>query len=191
MSRLPHIVYLLTALLQHGAETANYNVFLDEQLIQESCDSTDDKGNVALSELVETHLTTVLDNDYETLYISGDIIIKRALPRSPIKFEVDVSRWERGQWVPTFVTLKRDNFCKSLKDPFEVWHLYYITQISKQQRTCPPQQGQVYSFTNVSNRMVVRNLPRWDIEGNLKAVLHLSAGNMKTCILIYCTVSLA
>ncbi|XP_064555980.1 uncharacterized protein LOC135440631 [Drosophila montana] len=191
MSRLPHIVYLLAALLLHGAETADYNVFLDEQLIQESCGSTEGKGNMALSELVETRLTTVLDSDYETLYISGDIIVKQALPHVPIKFEVDVSRWERGQWVPTFVTLKRDDFCKSLKDPFELWHLYYITQIPRQQRTCPPHQGQVYSFTNVSNRMLVENMPRWDIVGNLRAVVHFSAGDMKTCLLIYCTVSLA
>ncbi|XP_023178690.2 uncharacterized protein LOC111604746 [Drosophila hydei] len=250
------LVACLLALLTLRAESASYEVFLDERIFQESCDSKEDKGNVPLSELLDNHLTSVLVDD--TSYMSGDLIVKAQLPPGHIRFEADISRRERGRWVQTFVSLKRDNFCKSLFDPFELWHLYIITQIPRQQRICPPQKGfgsvcrsdlrnayclgkpmqdfllivanrnsdideaqediiiiplsigndrklhakkridvrflcclqHVYTFQNISNRMQLENMPRWNIVGDIKAVLHFSVGNLTTCVALYCTVSL-
>ncbi|XP_017963004.2 uncharacterized protein LOC108655736 [Drosophila navojoa] len=181
------IVCLLLALLPLRAELATYDVFLDEDIFQESCDPREDRGNVALSELLENNLTSVLIDD--TSYITGEFIVKAQLPPGRIKLEADIRRQERGRWVPTFISIKRDDFCKALFDPFELWHFFIITNVPRSQRICPPKKGHVYTFRNISNRMHLENMPRWNILGNVKVVMHLSVGNLTTCAALHCTVS--
>ncbi|EDV92145.1 uncharacterized protein LOC6565721 [Drosophila grimshawi] len=199
MLRLPFIVLLpalplplLLLLLMplRGANSATYGVTFDERIFQ-SCSRNEDKGNVPISDLVDTsEVTIVLENDYETFHFSGDIIIKKQLPNVPIKVHVEIYHLDRGEWVPTVAALKRDDFCKSLKDRIEPWHLYYISQIPKDQRTCPPHIGQVYKLRNVTNRMTVKHMPYWNVDGDLKAVMHFSAGDIKICAVMYFTVTL-
>lgn len=120
-------------------QLATYDVFLDENIFQESCDPNEDRGNVALSDLLENNLTSVMVDD--TSYITGEVVVKVQLPPGRIRLEADIRRQERGRWVHTFISIKRDDFCKSLFDPFELWHIFIITNIPRSQRICPPKKG--------------------------------------------------
>ncbi|KAH8276735.1 hypothetical protein KR044_002705, partial [Drosophila immigrans] len=179
--------WLLTNICLFPLQSTNYDIVLDDKSLVMPCSKEDDRGsNMAISDILDvSNLKLILDEDIETLYMSADIAMKVQLPKAPIKLEVDVFRWQRSQWVPTIIALKRDDFCKTLADPFEIWHIYVVTQIPKDQRVCPPKQGHVYHMRNITNRMVVKNLPRFDIEGDLKSVLHFSVGHMKICALAF------
>ncbi|XP_034482959.1 uncharacterized protein LOC117788326 [Drosophila innubila] len=189
MSRLAIFAFLLSLLLP--VESTDYDVVVNEKTWSSSCDSEEDEGNTPLSELVNiSDLTFVLDKDFETLYISGDITVKLQIPKTPIEMEVNVKHWERSHWEPTIISLKRDDFCKSMEDPFEVWHTYVVTQIPKDQRTCPPELEHVYSLRNFTNRVRLEKMPHWDVEGDLKAVVHFTVGKLKTCIPVYFTITI-
>ncbi|XP_062139087.1 uncharacterized protein LOC133847844, partial [Drosophila sulfurigaster albostrigata] len=171
-------------------QSTNYNIVADEKMLVLPCSKEEDRGNAVLSDFVDvTDLQLELDKDLQTFHISCDIKIK-LLPKGPIKMQVDVYRWERGQWSPTVFALKRDDICRSLVDPFEIWHLYIVTQIPKSQRTCPPKLGQVYNLRNITNRMTLKNMPRWDIEGDLKSVVHFTVGSKTICALAFVTITI-
>ncbi|KAM8720597.1 hypothetical protein ACLKA7_006609 [Drosophila subpalustris] len=188
MSRLVLFALLLSLLLL--AESTDYDIVVDEKMWMSACNSEDDEGNTPISDVMDvSDLSFVLDDDYETLYISGDITVKLERPVTPIKIEVNVKHWERSQWVPTIISIKRDDFCKSLEDPFEFWYTFIATQIPKEERPCPPDLGQVYSMRNVTNRMRAEKMPNWDVEGELKAVMHFTIGKLKTCVLVYFTIT--
>ncbi|KAH8387659.1 hypothetical protein KR093_008541 [Drosophila rubida] len=178
-------------MLALALQATNYDIVADDKTLVMPCSKAEDKSNMAISDFLDvSNLQLVLDKDFETLYISLDAAFKVQLPKAPIQMQVDVLRWERGQWVPTVIALKRDDVCKSLADPFEIWHPYIVTHIPKAQRVCPPKQGHVYRLRNITNRMELKSFPRWDIEGDLKAVLHFTVGHMKACALVFVTVAI-
>ncbi|XP_068141472.1 uncharacterized protein [Drosophila tropicalis] len=162
-----------------------YEIIGDEKSLLATCDPSEDMGNLAMKDIVDlSDLSFTLAEDMETVYVSGDIKVLLHIPNAPIKMEVDVFRLERGRWMPTIISIKRDSLCESLRDPREFWH-FYLMQISKGHLKCPPDQGDIYTLNNLTNHIVVKNLPRWDIEGDLKALVHFSIDQHKTCVAVY------
>lgn len=137
-------------------QSTNYEVIGVEKMFGSRCEGEDNTGNVDFNELVDlSQLNMVYDDDYETVHLSGKIVLKKELP-ARIKMHIEIYRWVRDKWVPTAVSLKRDDFCKSLKNPFEPWHFYVISQIPQEQLVCPPKLGvscdrvgniHIYNFT--------------------------------------------
>lgn len=102
-----------------------------------------------VSELVDlSQLKLQYEDDYETLHLSGKIVLKKEL-QNPIKLHIVVYRWVRDKWTPTDLSLKRDDFCKSLRNPFEPWHLFIISQIPQEELICPPKLG--VSWNRIGN----------------------------------------
>ncbi|EDW86511.2 uncharacterized protein Dwil_GK14631 [Drosophila willistoni] len=163
-----------------------YEIIGDEKSLLATCDPSEDMGNLAMNDIVDlSDLSFTLDEDMETVYVSGDVKVLLDIPHNaPIKMEVEVFRLERGTWMPTIITIKRNNLCESLKDPREFWHVY-LMQISKGQIKCPPDQGDIYTLNNLTNHLIIKNLPRWDIEGDLKAIVHFSIDKHKSCTAVY------
>ncbi|KAH8398033.1 hypothetical protein KR222_010557, partial [Zaprionus bogoriensis] len=170
-------------------KSVNYVVTVDERMFGARCEDGDNKGTTDIDDLVDvSQLKVLYDDDFETVHASGNVIIKRDLPKEPIKMEIKVYKWNRRGWEETALLLKRNNFCKSLRDPFEAWYSYIMIHIPREQRICPPEQGHTYTLYNLTNRVFVRNVPRFDIEGDLKIVMNFAAGDLKTCLLLFATI---
>ncbi|KAH8366487.1 hypothetical protein KR084_011105, partial [Drosophila pseudotakahashii] len=171
--------------LLQGSRSTNYEVIGDEKTMDIVCDAQEDKGNVPLRQILDiSGLTFEVADDLETLYYNGDIKVLMDVPSGPIGMQVDVFRWERNEWMPTPLCLKRDSLCKSLTNPRELWYPIF-RKIPKNEMICPPKKGHIYTLNNVSNHEFVRNMPRMDIAGDLKAVVHLSSGDLKTCAVFF------
>ncbi|KAH8280759.1 hypothetical protein KR054_010251 [Drosophila jambulina] len=163
----------------------NFEIIGDEKTMDVYCNAEDDHGDVSFREYVDVSgLTFTVADDLETLLYNGDVKILKDLPPGPITMEIDVFRWQRSQWLPTLISLKRDNFCKALMNPRELWHSVVKT-IPKEQLKCPPNKGHIYTVTNVSNHLFVKNMPFVDVVGDLKAVAHLGVGEHKTCAVVF------
>lgn len=122
-------------------QSATYEVIGNEKMFVTRCEGEDNKGNVEVSELVDlSQLKLQYEDDYETLHLSGKIVLKKEL-QNPIKLHIVIYRWVRDKWAPTDISLKRDDFCKSLRNPFEPWHLFLISQIPQEELICPPKLG--------------------------------------------------
>lgn len=78
--------------------------------------------------------------DLETLYFNGDIKVLIDVPNNPMAMEVDVFRWERSEWIPTTLAMKRDSFCMSLSNPMELWYPIFL-KVPKEEMICPPKKG--------------------------------------------------
>lgn len=116
-------------------------MFGNEKMLTTTCEGEDNKDNVEISELVDfSQLNFVFEDDYETIHASGKIVVKKDLPPL-ISMHIEIYRWTRDEWVLTPISLKRDDFCKSLRNPFEPWHLFIVNQIPKEERICPPKAG--------------------------------------------------
>lgn len=134
-------------------QCTNYEVLGNEKMLMTRCEGEDNRGNVELSELVDfSQLSFVFEDDYETIHVSGKIVVKKDLA-PPIKVHIEIYRWTRDEWVPTAVSLKRDDFCRALVNPFEPWHLFLVNQIPKEERICPPEAG--VSWDQVKNRVFI------------------------------------
>ncbi|KAH8391575.1 hypothetical protein KR200_005646, partial [Drosophila serrata] len=163
----------------------NFEVIGDEKTMDIYCSAEEDQGDISFREYVDVSgLTFDVADDLETLFYNGDIKMLLDVPQGPITMQVDVFRWERSQWLPTPLSLKRDDFCQSLLSPYELWHPI-VRNIPKEKLKCPPTKGHIYTLTNVSNHLFVKNMPNMDIAGDLKAVVHLSAGGHKTCAVVF------
>ncbi|KAH8256707.1 hypothetical protein KR038_004686, partial [Drosophila bunnanda] len=163
----------------------NFEIIGDEKTMDIFCNGEEDLGDISIREFVDVSgLTFDVADDLETLFYNGDIKILMDVPQGPITMEIDVFRWERSQWLPTPLSIKRNNFCQALLNPYELWHPV-VRKIRKDQLTCPPKKGHIYTLTNVSNHLFVKNMPHVDITGDLKAVVHLSVGGHKTCGVVF------
>ncbi|KAH8373245.1 hypothetical protein KR009_008459, partial [Drosophila setifemur] len=163
----------------------NYEVIGDERTMNLVCDDHDNQGNLPLRQMLDiSDLHFDIAEDMETLYYSGNIKVLTDVPRGPITMDLDLFRWERSQWLPLSVSMKRNNFCLALKDPREIW-FPIVNNIPKNQRQCPPKKGHIFTLTNFTNHIFVNNMPNVDIVGDLKAVVHIGAGGQKTCAVVY------
>ncbi|XP_016962520.3 uncharacterized protein LOC108032960 [Drosophila biarmipes] len=171
--------------LLQGSRSTTYEVIGDEKTMDIICDAEEDKGNIPIRQVLDVSgLTFEVADDLETLYYNGDIKVLMDVPSGSIGMEVDVFRWERSQWLPTPLALKRDSLCNTLTNPRELWYPLF-KNIPKEELICPPGKGHVYTLSNVSNHEFVRNMPLADIAGDLKAVVHLSSGDLKTCVVFF------
>ncbi|XP_017055899.1 uncharacterized protein LOC108097874 [Drosophila ficusphila] len=174
--------------LLQGIRSLNYEIIVDEKTLKVQCDPQDDKGNIPFNQIFDvSNLTFDMADDLETLYFNGDVRVLIDLPKGPITMQADLFRWERGQWLQTPLAQKRNDLCKALNNPLEVWRPFVI-KVPKSQRKCPPNKGHIYTLSNTTNHGFVPHMPRVDIAGDLKAVIHLSTGNIKTCTTVYLTV---
>ncbi|EDX02546.1 uncharacterized protein LOC6525603 [Drosophila yakuba] len=168
-----------------GTQGMNYEVLGDDTTLNIKCNAAEDRGNTPMQQIIDiSNLTFNMAKDLETLYFNGDIRVLMDLPNRPIVLQVDVFRWERSEWIPTPLALKRNNLCHALFDPLELWHLVFM-KVPKKEKVCPPTKGHVYSLVNVSNHVFLRNLPRMDVAGDVKALVHLTSGDIKTCAALY------
>ncbi|XP_017064487.1 uncharacterized protein LOC108103490 [Drosophila eugracilis] len=180
------IVGLLCILLVlKGSWSTTYEVIGDEKTLDIVCTAAEDKGNIPISKILDiTNLTFDMAADMETLYFNGNIKVLMDVPSGPIAMEVDIFRWERNSWTPTQLALKRNDLCQSLTSPRELWYPIF-RNIPKEELICPPNKGHIYTLKNVSNHEFVRNVPSADIAGDLKALVHLTTGNIKTCAVLF------
>ncbi|ALC48272.1 CG13002 [Drosophila busckii] len=190
---LGQVLHLLLAavLLLQRVQSANFDIILDERGLLSDCSPEDDAGNLRMHEFLDiSRLSTEFDEDLETMYFNGDVIVRRDLAalQEPVKLQLAVYRRQRSAWQPTLVSIKRDDFCKSMHNPFEFWYIYIATRLTAAERECPPKLGHVYQLRNISNRMYIGNIPDFDIDGDLKCVVHFTQGPYKTCMSIYLTV---
>ncbi|EDW46204.1 uncharacterized protein LOC6618010 [Drosophila sechellia] len=168
-----------------GTSSTTYEVLGDDKTLDIVCDASEDRGNTPIRQILDiSGLTVDMAADLETLYFNGDIKVLIDVPNNPMEMEVDVFRWERSEWIPTTLAMKRNNFCKSLSNPMELWYPIFM-KVPKEEMICPPKKGHVYRLANVSNHVFVRNMPRANIAGDAKAVVHLTSGDMKTCAVIF------
>ncbi|KAH8344880.1 hypothetical protein KR067_009780, partial [Drosophila pandora] len=167
-------------------QSASYEIIADERTLNLVCDDQDNHGNTPLRQIIDiSGLHFDVAEDMETIYYNGDIKMMGSLVRgAPITMEADVYRWERSQWLPTGLSIKRDNLCEAIKNPMEIWHPI-LMKIGINLNNCPPKKGSVFTFRNVSNHAFVRNMPFADIAGDLKAVVHLGNGGKNTCVVVY------
>ncbi|KAH8283281.1 hypothetical protein KR018_004215, partial [Drosophila ironensis] len=167
-------------------QCSNYEIIVDERTLSLTCSDQDNRGNIPLSDLLDiSGLHYEVTDDLETLLFSGDLKVMMDIPpRSPITMQMDVYRWQRSQWLPTGMSLKRENLCQALNDPREFWHSV-IQSIPRSQRQCPPKKEHIYTLTNVSNHQFVSNMPSADIAGDLKAVVHFAAGSRMACASVF------
>ncbi|KAM7358214.1 uncharacterized protein ACRADG_003274 [Cochliomyia hominivorax] len=87
---------------------------------------------------------TILD-DY-SYYVHGDVeILYDFDPKKIYKASVEFFKKERGIWQKSVCTLKRVDFCKALFDTSEIWNSV-VKNIPQQQRKCPLEKGQIFSF---------------------------------------------
>lgn len=120
-------------------QSVNYEVIGNEMLLLTTCEG--EENNMDISELVDfSQLNFVFEEDYETIHASGKIVMKVDLPPL-ISVHIEIYRMTRDEWVTTPISLRRDDFCKSLKNPFEPWHFFIVSQIPKEERICPPKAG--------------------------------------------------
>lgn len=105
------------------------------------CEDQDNRGNVPLRQIFDiSGLHFDVADDLETLYYNGDIKMMGSLVQGPITMEADVYRWERSQWLPTGLSMKRDNLCEALKNPIEIWYPV-LKKIGMNINACPPKKG--------------------------------------------------
>ncbi|XP_022233517.2 uncharacterized protein LOC111081689 [Drosophila obscura] len=177
---------LLVLILRIGGCTpVNYEIIGDEKTMAIECDGMDNEGDIQVRQILDmSDVRFVIADDLETLYYSGDIKVLMDIPQSPITLQMDVFRWVRSEWLPTPFSIKRDDFCKALLDPWEFWHPV-VRELPKSQLNCPPNKSHVYSLRNISNHLFVNNMPSVDIAGDLKAVVHLSTDQHKTCMVVF------
>nr|XP_016924127.1 uncharacterized protein LOC108005378 isoform X1 [Drosophila suzukii] len=166
-------------------KSTTYEVIGDEKTMDIVCEASEDKGNTPIREILDIGgLSFEVADDLETLFYRGDIKMLMDLPSGPIGMQVDVFRWERSQWLPTPLSLKRESLCKALINPWELWYPIF-KNIPEIEMICPPGKGHIYTLNNVSNHEFIKNMPHVDIAGDLKAVVHLSAGDLKTCVVLF------
>ncbi|KAH8336184.1 hypothetical protein KR074_009932, partial [Drosophila pseudoananassae] len=166
-------------------QSTSYEIIGDERTMNFICDDQDNHGNVPLGKILDpSGVHFEVADDMETLYYTGDVKMLDNLVRGPITMEADLYRWERSQWLPTGVSLRRDNFCEALKNPRELW-FPLLKKMGINVNFCPPKKGTSYTLTNVSNHVFVQNMPFADVAGDLKAVVHFGNGGRKTCLVIY------
>jgi len=105
------------------------------------CEASEDKGNTPIREILDIGgLSFEVADDLETLFYRGDIKMLMDLPSGPIGMQVDVFRWERSQWLPTPLSLKRESLCKALINPWELWYPIF-KNIPEIEMICPPGKG--------------------------------------------------
>lgn len=66
--------------------------------------------------------------------------------KSPVKYEVYIEKFERGQWHRAVLNRKGDDFCGTLQNPVEPWYGLFS---HFQKRDCPYPPGHVESFKNL------------------------------------------
>nr|XP_017024990.1 uncharacterized protein LOC108076586 [Drosophila kikkawai] len=185
MTRSVVVLGLCILALLAVSQSTNFEIFCDEKTMDIFCNAEEDQGDISFREFVDVSgLTFDVADDLETLFYNGNIKMLMDVPQGAITMEIDVFRWERSQWLPTPLSMKRDNFCQALVNPHELWHPI-VKSIPKKQLKCPPTKGHIYTLTNVSNHLFVKNMPYVDITGDLKAVVHLGVGGHKTCAVVF------
>ncbi|XP_043660242.1 uncharacterized protein LOC122624648 [Drosophila teissieri] len=168
-----------------GTQSTDYEILGDDSTLHIECSAAEDRGNIQIRQILDiSTLTFNVAQDLQTLYFNGDVKVLMDLPKSPIGLQVDLFRWERSEWIPTPLALKRHNLCQALSNPLEVWYPIFM-KIPKKEKVCPPIKGHVYSLVNVSNHGIVRNMPRMDVAGDVKALVHLTSGKLKTCAALF------
>jgi hypothetical protein len=96
----------------------------------ENCASPEE--DYRLTDFSEYELIAV--NDYE-VFINGSVKVLKDID-GPVPLHVYAERFERGQWNVMYYDTKRTDFCKSMKDPTEVWY-----DIMKDKKGCPLKAG--------------------------------------------------
>ncbi|EDV46439.1 uncharacterized protein LOC6550046 [Drosophila erecta] len=168
-----------------GTQGTTYEILGDDTTLNIVCSAAEDRGNTPIRQILDiSSVSFDMAADLETLYFNGDIKVLKDVPNIPIGMQVDIFRRERSEWIPTPLAMKRDNLCQSLSNPMELWYPIFM-KVPKEEFICPPTKGHVYSLANVSNHVFVRNMPRMDIAGDVKAVVHLTSGDMKTCAVLF------
>ncbi|XP_017137185.2 uncharacterized protein LOC108152395 [Drosophila miranda] len=188
MEQLPQVkwyISLLVILRIAICISVNYEIIGDEKTMAIECNGMENEGNIQVRQILDiSDVHFVIADDLETLYYSGDIKVLMDIPHTPITLQLDVFRWVRSEWLPIPLSIKRDDFCQALLDPWELWHPV-VREIPKSQLKCPPNKSHVYSLRNISNHLFVNNMQSVDIVGDLKAVVHLSTDQYKTCMVVF------
>ncbi|XP_030378905.1 ERI1 exoribonuclease 2 [Scaptodrosophila lebanonensis] len=169
MSRLRTLATLvLLCSLCGSGKTADYDIIADDKTFLENCYGKDNKDYLSLLDIIDiSGLQYTVADDLETIYVNGNIVFKLSIPDEPIKIHVEVWRWDRGVWKPTLYSMNRPNLCQAIRNPLELWHSI-IRKISDKQLVCPPQKDGIYTFRNLTNRLELNNVPRWDVEEKKK-----------------------
>jgi hypothetical protein len=94
-------------------------------------------------------------NDYE-VFVNGSVKMLKDI-KGILPIHIFAERFERGQWVVMYYDTKRPNFCKSLKDPVEIWY-----EAAKDLKGCPLKPG-VRSFVKNGENSVSEFLGRMEI----------------------------
>ncbi|XP_037938346.1 uncharacterized protein LOC119675246 [Teleopsis dalmanni] len=173
----------LVIFISHQINATDYEIIGDDSCFFTRCSKEDNKGNVDIMTILDvSNLKHEYSDDLETVRTNGKIMVKGNMPKNvPIRVELELLRWQHGQWVETSISIRRNDFCKSVFDPTEIWY-DYMNNLAKNDRDCPPKKGKAYLLKNVLNRVIVKNVPMAAFPGQYKAIMHLISGNFSTCI---------
>ncbi|XP_061387964.1 uncharacterized protein LOC133323020, partial [Musca vetustissima] len=160
----------------------DYAVVGDEMSLIQPCDDTEDDGTTKLGELATFNLQHDYAEDMETIISNGNFTINVDLSGAPILGDMEIFKWERGHWVNTVFSLKRDDTCAALADPSEFWYPL-IAQFPEEDRVCPPPKDKVFIINGIKNRLELRDVNfHGDLSGKYKAMIHFTMGKYTTCL---------
>ncbi|XP_073832458.1 uncharacterized protein [Musca autumnalis] len=161
----------------------NYAIVGDDMSLIQPCDASEDDGTTKLAEIATFYLDHDYAEDMETIISNGNITINVDIPQGTLILgEIEIYKWERGHWVNTVFSIKRDDACSALLDPSEFWYPL-IAQFPEEDRMCPPPKDKVFHIHGITNRLELKDVNVGsDLSGKYKALIHFSNGNYITCL---------
>jgi hypothetical protein len=119
MIKFRKMVYflLLGSLLMDKSSShmfSKYGIIMDEKV--ENCASPDEDGNI----FDLSNFEFIAESDMD-VFINGSMKILRKI-EDKADYRIYAERFERGEWLTTAVNMKRESFCKSFRDPTEIWY---------------------------------------------------------------------
>uniref|UniRef100_A0A1B0A1D7 Uncharacterized protein n=1 Tax=Glossina pallidipes TaxID=7398 RepID=A0A1B0A1D7_GLOPL len=146
------------------------------------CEKEDDEGNIALDEVFEADLDISYADDGEKYLANGNVTFKISIPDgADVKAHAEVYKWQRGEWIRTMFSLKRNNLCQAMFSPLEIWYAA-VKSIPEEERICPPKSGTVYHLVNTSFQGEIPDLLIPDLAGTYKIVAHLTLAEYIMCM---------
>jgi hypothetical protein len=107
---------------------SKYGIVMDEKI--ENCASPEEDAKV----LDLSNFEFIAETDMD-VFINGSIKIMRKI-EDKVDHRIYAEKFERGQWLMSAVNIKRESFCKSFRDPAEIWY-----SKTKRLKGCPLEIG--------------------------------------------------
>lgn len=89
------------------------------------------------------------EDDEETIIVDGTVVWNFEVnkKREKVKVNIDVEKDNQGLWIPTPISIERDDICDRMFIPTEYW-APYVEKFSAEQRICPPAVGVCFGIFN-------------------------------------------